>query len=165
MKTRLSRTTGEEQADLAMEPTTDSYDPLSPVPRLTIPHHSSGWGGSMAREFLVLLSDMFCPPVPPGPESGPSDPWFDYLADYAQVDSEVRTCYAMWSGLLHVEEADRKAEVTDLRDMVRTVVQARREIVDVLQRDVKRQAHVMQTLIRAANSGTDDVPAKQAVGS
>ena len=113
----------------------------------------------------MLLGDIFSPPIPSGRESGPSDPWFDYLVDYAQVDSEVRTCYAMWNRLLHVEQADRKAEATDLGDMVRTVVQARREIVDILQRDVKRQAHMMQALIRAEHSGTDDTPAKQAAGS
>ena len=165
MKTRLSRTTGEEQADRPMEPTTGGSHPLSSVSKLTIPHHGSGRGESTAREFLVLLSDMFSPPMPPGHESVPADPWFDYLVDYAQVDSEVRTCYAMWNGLLRVEQPDRETEATDLSDMVRTVVQARREIMEVLQRDVKRQAHVIQALHRAEHSVTDDAPAKQAVGS
>ena len=136
MNTRLSPTTGEDLANRAMEPT-GGYDPLSPVPKVPLPQHGSVWGGSAAREFLVSLSDVFSPPMPPGQGSGPSDPWFDFLLEYAQVGSEVRACYATWDKLLHVESVDRKAEPTDLSDMVRTLIRAHREIVDILQQDIR----------------------------
>ena len=114
----------------------------------------------------MLLSDMLSPPMSPEDDSGPADPWFfDYLVDYAQVDSEVRTCYAMWGALLREEHPERETQATDLRDGIRRVIQARREIMEILHRDAKRQADTIRALLDVEHSVMDDMPAKQAVGS
>ena len=112
----------------------------------------------MARSFLMSLSDMFSPPVPLGDVSESADPWFDYLVDCAHLDSEVRRCYAIWDGMLRMEHRGPEIRATDLRDSVRRVVRARREIMEVLHRDVKRQADAMRVLLIAEDSGMDDLP-------
>lgn len=111
----------------------------------------------------MSLSNIFSPPVPLGDVSETSDPWFDYLVDYAQVDSEVRRCYGIWDGLLRMEHREPEIQATDLRDSVRRVVRARREIMEVLHRDVKRQADEMRVLLSAEDSAMDDMPTKEPV--
>ncbi|MCY3837732.1 MAG: hypothetical protein OXH09_03625 [Gammaproteobacteria bacterium] len=164
MKTRPHWATDKEQADQLIEPMMGVSNPLS-ASRLTVPHLGSDRAESTTRELLALLCDMFSPPMTPEDESAQTDPWLDYLVDYAQVNADVRTCYVTWKGLLRAEQPDREAEATARHDMVQSLVLAREEIMGVLERDVKRQTHVIWDLLRAKRLDRDDVPAEQAVGS
>ena len=146
-----------------MDPTTGGHHPLSSAPQPTLPDHGAGCGDSIARGFLISLSGMFSPPAPLGDAPESADPWFDYLVDYAQVGLEMRRCHAVWDGLLRMEHRELEIQSTDLRDSVRRVVRARREIMEVLHRDVKRQADAMRTLLSAEDSVMDDMPTKEPV--